>query len=65
MEAYDLTISTDFDTQTGIIEIKVSSSLFSVTLHDWSGDTLEGIKTAIDLYQEELDDLVDRSLPLD
>lgn len=65
MEAYDITISTDFDAQTGATKITVESSLFLVTLIDWDGDILDGIKAALDAYQDELDALVDASLPLD
>ena len=65
MEAYDITISTDFDSQTGVTNITAESSLFLVTITNWEGDILEGIKAALDTYQAELDTLVDSSLPLD
>lgn len=65
MEAYDITISTDFDSQTGVTKITAESSLFLVTITNWDGDLLEGIKATLDLYQAELDTLVDLSLPLD
>ncbi len=65
MESYDITISTDFDSQTGLLEIEATSTLLSVTLSGWDGEILEGIKATLDLYQDELDLLVDLSLPLD
>ena len=65
MEAYDITISTDFDSQTGVTKITAESSLFLVTITNWDGDLLEGIKATLDAYQAELDTLVDSSLPLD